>query len=457
MSDWIPSLGQKRGPIYLSIVKKLEADITSGIVTPGTRLLPLREMADRLKVSVGTISKAYTRAESNGLISVEVGRGTFVNERNQTISNLRQTSPISKNLALNVPPATGEKKLISETLKAIADDQSMGDLLSYLPHQGSRKHRDSICQWLSSQNMASDVGHIMITPGAQHAIDIAMRTVAKPGSTILTESMTYSGMMALAVQSSYRLNGIQMDDKGIIPEALDKAFAETDARVLYCTPTIQTPTGVVMPEDRRREIATIIKRHDAFIIEDDAYAFLPEHALRPISAEIPERSFYIISFAKCLAPGLRIGAMVIPPRFRDACANAMRVTGWMAPPIMAEIVCRLIDNKELAEQVRRKRLQANERDTIARRVLEGWLPPKNKYPGFHVWLPLPTSRSPAALVSQASLAGITLSSPDTLNPLDPAHSGIRLCLGSIEQLVRLESTLVEVKSILEGSDSISVV
>ena len=142
MSDWIPSLGQKRGPIYLSIAKKLEADIASGIVTPGTRLLPLREMADRLNVSVGTISKAYTRAESNGLISVEVGRGTFVNERNQTISNLRQTSPISKNLALNVPPATGEKKLISETLKAIADDQSMGDLLSYLPHQGSRKHRD---------------------------------------------------------------------------------------------------------------------------------------------------------------------------------------------------------------------------------------------------------------------------------------------------------------------------
>ena len=263
--------------------------------------------------------------------------------------------------------------------------------------------------------------------------------------------------MALAVQSSYRLNGIQMDDKGIIPEALYKAFAETDARVLYCTPTIQTPTGVVMPEDRRREIATIIKRHDAFIIEDDAYAFLPEHALRPISAEIPERGFYIISFAKCLAPGLRIGAMVIPPRFRDACANAMRVTGWMAPPIMAEIVCRLIDNKELAEQVRRKRLQADERDTIARRVLERWLPPKTKYPGFHVWLPLPTSRSPSALVSQASLAGITLSSPDTLNPLDPAHSGIRLCLGSIEQLGRLESTLVEVKFILEGSDTISVV
>ncbi len=61
-------------------------------------------------------------------------------------------------------------------------------------------------------------------------------------------------------------------------------------------PTLQTPTGVVMPEERRDAVAEIVRKHDAYLLEDDAYAFLFESPPRPISVRIPERSFYVVEF-----------------------------------------------------------------------------------------------------------------------------------------------------------------
>ena len=105
-----------------------------------------------------------------------------------------------------------------------------------------------------------------------------------------------------------------------------------------------------MSPARRQAIAEIVRKHDAYLLEDDAYDYLLAPPLPPVSALIPERSFSIVSFAKCLAPGLRIAAMIAPETFRDRPINALRATGWMAVPLMAEVVARLIRNGGLARQ-----------------------------------------------------------------------------------------------------------
>src|SRR5258708_28953977 len=81
MTDWVPTLASLPGPRYLAFVSALEADIASGRVKPGMRLLPQRDMAQRLDLSVRTISKAYAEAQQRGLISGEVGSGPFVQSR----------------------------------------------------------------------------------------------------------------------------------------------------------------------------------------------------------------------------------------------------------------------------------------------------------------------------------------------------------------------------------------
>src|ERR1700709_1558501 len=104
MTDWVPALASLPGPRYLAFVLALEADLATGRIKPGMRLLPQRDMAQRLGLSVGTISKAYTEAEQRGLISGEVGRGTFVQRRKAEPRTALGTSDATINLALNVPP-----------------------------------------------------------------------------------------------------------------------------------------------------------------------------------------------------------------------------------------------------------------------------------------------------------------------------------------------------------------
>src|ERR1700709_744357 len=148
MTDWVPTLVSIEGPRYLAFVLALEADIASGRVKPGMRLLPQRDMAQRLELSVGTISKAYAEAEQRGLISGEVGRGTFV-QRRRPEARGPGSADTSVNLALNVPPYTGEDDVIAAVLSEIVADGEMSNLLGYLPHQGLRRHREALVAWLS--------------------------------------------------------------------------------------------------------------------------------------------------------------------------------------------------------------------------------------------------------------------------------------------------------------------
>ncbi|MET0708452.1 MAG: PLP-dependent aminotransferase family protein [Tardiphaga sp.] len=457
MTDWVPVLAAIMGPRYLAFVHALDADIVSGKVKPGMRLLPQRDMAQRLGLSVGTVSKAYAEAEARGLISGEVGRGTFVQRRRPEPRHALGTSDATINLALNVPPYTGEDEVISSTLSDIVASGEMASLLGYLPHQGLRRHRDAMVSWLASLGVPAEADQIFITHGGQHALSIALPMIAASGDTVLTESFTYSGMLALSVQNNYRLHGVATDGEGLVPESLDRAFTETGARVVYCMPTLQTPTGAIMSPARRQAIAEIVRKHDAYLVEDDAYAYLLSPPLPPVSVLIPERSFYVLSFAKCLAPGLRIAAMIAPDSFRDRSINAVRATGWMAVPLMAEVTARLIVSGDLARQARMKREKAALRDAIVRRVLKEWLPPSTGAPGFHIWLPLPAGRTLNALVSQAAQAGITLAPPGALQRMQTEKLGIRLCLGAPATEEDLERALIEIRRILEMAEAISFV
>src|SRR5882757_5541170 len=167
---WIPDLSRYVGAKYLAFVEALSADIETGALRPGIRLLPQREMALRLGLSVGTVSKAYAEAETRGLTSGEVGRGTFVQGRKSSPTN---ASSSTVNLALNVPPSTGEDETVRSVLADILVDGDLDGLLDYLPHQGLPHHRTVIARWLESIGVRTGIDHLFITNGGQHAISIA--------------------------------------------------------------------------------------------------------------------------------------------------------------------------------------------------------------------------------------------------------------------------------------------
>jgi len=456
--DWYPTLPFGEGPRYLQIVAALRNDIVTGSVAVGQRLPTHREMASQLGLSVGTISKAYAAAERSGLISGQVGRGTFVLQPNPDMGVSDAVTPerTRVNLALNAPPNTGEAEVIAKKLTEIAASPDMPRLLEYLPHQGLETHRETIARWLSDRGVEATAAGLYVTHGAQHAISIAVRLLASPGAPILVENVTYSGMSALALMEGYSLSGVAMDEHGLVPESLDAAFRQTDAKLVYCTPTFQTATGAIMPEDRRREIVEIVRAHDGWIVEDDAYGFLQKVPLPTLSSMLPERSFYVVSFAKCLAPGLRIGAMIAPTQVRDRIVNGIRSTGWMANAIMTEVVVQMMLSGELDRQIVMKRAAAAERTLIARQILGERLQPSD-VPAFHVWLNLPAGRTASGLVAQAALSGITLAAPNPLSMASAGREGIRLCLGAARSPNHLKRALNAVREILTDTEEMALV
>ncbi len=455
--DWYPTLPFGEGPRYIQIVGALKSDIASGRVTGGQRLPTHREMASKLGLSVGTVSKAYALAERQGLISGQVGRGTFVLPPANTVGvSETAAGPEQVNLALNAPPPTGEAAIFASVLTEIAAEPDFAELLRYLPHQGTRDHRATISGWLARHGTEVKQSDVYITNGAQHAISVALRLLARPGDPVLAENLTYSGLTALAQMEDYTLHGVAMDEHGLIPEAVDTALRETGAKVLCCTPTIQTATGTIMPEARRREIAEIVRRHEAWIIEDDVYGFLCPNPPPTLSSFAPERSFYIISFAKCLMPGLRIGAMHAPAPFRDRIINAIRSTGWMANAIMSEAVVRMIRSGALDQQIELKRRAAAERTALARQILGPHLHAA-ELPAFHAWLTLPAGRTPANLAAQAALRGITLATPSPLSASAGTSAGLRICLGAASTVEVLRSALLALDSILKEAEEMAFV
>ncbi|MDJ0391117.1 PLP-dependent aminotransferase family protein [Roseomonas sp. E05] len=462
---WMPRLLPQQGPHYLAIVEALAQDIAAGHVPQGSRLLPQREMAQRLGLAVGTVAKAYAEAERRGLVTGAVGRGTFVNlppaaSSRGTVAQLPARLPLRPlDMGLNAPPLEDEAAVLAEAMAAVARSGAIAALTGYLPHAGLPAHRADFAAWIAAvSGLALPVEQVMLCNGAQHAIAVAMMAaqpqgvqslgVQAPGGVLLTEAVTFPGIVGLAEKLGHRLHGVAIDAEGLVPEALDAAFTETGARLLYCMPTLQTPTGTVMPLARRRAIAAVLRRHEALAIEDDVYAFLAP-GTPPLAALAPERVFYVDSLAKCVAPGLRIGALGVPPAFCARASAALRSTGWMASPLTAAIGSHLLRGGEVARLAARKREIAAERWNLAREVLGSVLPPPTP-PAFHLWLPL--ARPPAELVAEAAGRGVVLALP-TEAPGAPPPRGLRLCLGALERTADLREALAVLAAILDrGSE-----
>jgi DNA-binding transcriptional MocR family regulator len=355
-----------------------------------------------------------------------------------------------------LPSDTGASDLIAAVIGEIATTGGMPNLLGHSPHQGLRRHREAVADWLASLGVNADAEQVFITHGSRHALSLALDTITEPGDTVLTENLTSAGMLALSVQKSYRLQSVTSDAEGLLPGSLDLAFSETGARIVYCMPTLQVPTGATMSPARRRAIAAVIRKHDAYLVEDDTYAYLMVPPLPPISALVPERSLYVTNFAKCLAPGLWVAAMIAPDSLLDRTLSAAQKTGSIAVPLMAEVVARLIINGSMARQVRLKRGKAASRNATARRVLRDWLP-HGPATGFHIWLPLPATCALDALVTQAAQAGITLTPSVSPHDNKTEDSGIRLCLGAPKTEEDLERALLEIRRILEMAETISFI
>ena len=447
MTIWVPQLEGRPDPRYRAIADAIDEDVLAGRLRPGERLPTHRELAERLGVTVGTVSRAYGEAARRGLLSGEVGRGSFV--RSWPEPAVPPDRPGVVDLSLNHPPDSGSaRRALHAALSALAARADLGALLAYPPDGGHPAHRSAGAVWMGRTGLDAPPERVVVCSGSQHGLTTVLATILEPGDLVLTESLTYPGLKAAASLLRLRLHGLPLDAEGLRPDAFEDACRRGGAKALHCVPTIQNPTTAVMPATRRREIAAIARTHGVAILEDDTHALLPEPQLTPISAHAPEISYYVVSTSKTLAPGLRIGYVLAPPGMVDRLAQAIRATAWATAPLMAEIATTWIGDGTADVILADRRREAAARQELARRVLAGV--EHHAHPvGYHVWLPLPAPWRSESFTAEARRRGVAVTPAEAfLVGRDQAPHAVRVCLGHARTREELETGLKRVAETL---------
>ena len=419
MAIWKPDLKDRKGPKYRQIADAISEAIDSGKLSPGTRLTPHRILAYDLGISPNTTSRAYAECVNRGLLCGEVGRGTFVKipQKDMDLSTglgRPQQGPIdfSRNLPFPSPCAA----YLSNTLSRLAASRDLQAFLDYRTSDGDLKHHlDAGRTWLNRTGVTASNDEIVITSGAQHGIFTALMSVTGPGDTIATEKLTYSPIRLMSQRLGLKLRTVDMDDEGLIPSALDKACTERPVKAVYLTPTLQTPTTATMKEERRRAIADLARRHDLILIEDDVYGPLIPEAVLPLTELAPERTIYVGSCSKCMAPGLRVAFLRAPATVVQALRQAVSLSCWMPPPLMSEVASQWIVDGTASLLTEVQRTEAAIRQAAAKKILGSHQFKANPH-GFHLWLTLPPHWQAGDFCREAARRGVLLSSGHTFAP-----------------------------------------
>lgn len=453
MTIWKPDLTENGAPRYLAIADAISRDVKSGRLSAGTRLPTHRDLADALGVTVGTITRAYGEAARRGLVSGEVGRGTFVRSAREEITFVIPAGgdAAEMDLSLNFPVSDVHTRAVSEALAAASSWSDLASLFDYHPHIGAARHRAAGAAWIRRTGLPAREEDVLVCGGAQHAMAVVFAAITRPGDLVLTEDLTYPGMKAVASLLHLRLQGVAMDTSGVRPDAFEAACRSGTPRALYCMPTIHNPTTAIMPEPRRKEIAGIARRHGVTIVEDDIYGFLATKPPNPLAASAPECSYYLTSASKSVLPGLRIGYVLSPPGTAERLATPVWTLGFMAVPLMAEIASRWIADGTAERFVKWRRQEAAARQKIVARIFHG-LDYSAHPSAYHLWLRLPEPWRGEELVAQAKRRGVAIT-PSTAFVVGRGAEphAVRISLGGPRDHASLERALTILKEILDGS------
>jgi GntR family transcriptional regulator / MocR family aminotransferase len=446
------------------IYQRLRAAILEGTLRAGERMPPTRELAQRLSVSRNTVAAAYEQLTAEGFLTGRAGAGTFVRAEAVVTATPRKapSSAALRPRAIWTPLLSAPDLLAPSGPSAPAPryDFRLGTPDARLfPFDEWRRHvarqlrlsaagpggyeqpagaaalRTAIARYVAvSRSVRADGEDVLVTSGAQQAIDLIARVVLEPGACAAVEEPGYPPVRHLLASHGARVAAVPVDAEGLQVAALPDS-----ARLVYVTPSHQFPLGMPMSLERRLALLAWAERRNAVIIEDD-YDSEFRFAGRPLeplqSLDRSGRVLYVGSFSKVLLPTLRLGFVVAPASLRPALLAAKRLTDWHSELPGQRALARFIDEGLLARHIRRMTREYRFRRERMVRMLEGelatWLTPIAGPAGLHLAAladrrPLDVER----VVALASRAGVALSTLSPFHAMRPSRTGMVLGYGAI--------------------------
>ncbi|WP_292059911.1 MULTISPECIES: PLP-dependent aminotransferase family protein [unclassified Martelella] len=405
---WTPRLIEGARMKYLGIVEALEADIQSGRVVRGERLPAQRAIAEALDVDLTTVTRAFNEARRRGLVSAQAGRGTFISEI--PYGAAENATPFI-DLSMNIPPQPADAAfghMIPDTLKEILNSPAGMLHLHYQESTGAEPDRIAAARWLGERIDGLGPDRLVVSAGAQCALFAICDLLLGRGDVVAAGAMTYPGLKAVAIQKALSIAPLAMDSDGILPDAFEKACRDRPVKLLYVIPSIDNPTTATLPEERRRALAEIARRHDVVIVEDDPYAALLPDPAPTLSVLAPDITWHIATLSKCATPALRVAYVATPSdHAARRLASVLRATMLMAPPLMSALASRWIATGALNATARSIRSENMARQKIAATNLASLDFSADPH-GHHLWLRLPSHWRASDLAEHANRAGVSI-------------------------------------------------
>lgn len=383
--SWKPDKKKLERPYYLSIATMLEQDIINGSLPANTKLPPQRELADFLDLNLSTITRAYKICELKGLLYAVTGSGTFVSPgtffKNTFIEKNNQFIEMGM-----IKPFYETNHLILEASKSVLENSKTIELFEYSSPLGTDRQRHAAVQWLKKYKVSVSESNTMIVAGAQNALSVILISLFKAGDKIAVDEFTYINFKGLANLLHIQLIAIETDRCGMIPEDLLTMCRNSNIRGIYLMPTCNNPTSIFMPQNRREELANIIRQYNLLLIEDDIYSFLAPASTNPFFSMIPDHTFHICSLSKSLCPGLRVAFMAFPKQYSEMLISGMLNINLKTVSLNAEIMAELIESGNADKIVKEKIVLAQKRNQIYKNFFPV---DDDKIARFFHWLRLP--------------------------------------------------------------------
>ncbi|MDS1135103.1 aminotransferase-like domain-containing protein [Nitratireductor indicus] len=462
MTNWLPNLSAGSGPLYARLADQIEHDIEAGVLAGGAKLPPQRNLAYDIGVTIGTVSRAYALVRERGLISGEVGRGTYVLPREQNEHPLPPSEgqpfagtrsmiiePGKQRMDSTAAPDVGQAEAIRSLTAGILDEHPT-EIASYtrtLPPSWFQAG----CDWLAQSGWRPEPENIVPTLGGHAGILAVIAAMTLPGDRVAYEALTYSHVARSATVIGRRSVAVAIDAFGMVPEDFERVCAQQHPKLAFLVPSLHNPTLAIMPEERRRAIVEIARRHNVWLIEDNIYGALLGETPVLVAALAPERTFLIGSLSKSVAAGVRGGWIACPPHYASRVLIAHKmITGGM-PFLLGELAARLVISGEGAAIHRRVAEEIRAREALARAAFAGQEFISRPDTPF-LWLKLPDPWLASTFKNAAAEEGILIDDEDEfkVERSGPALHRVRVAFTVPNARARVAEAFSTLKGLLDN-------
>lgn len=443
-------------PVIRQVYDQVRGAIHAGALKPGGRLPSSRDLAQRLGVARASVVAAYDQLLAEGYAEGRQGSGTYVSADLSAVLDVRapaaprepppppQRSTVGTALGLptlqsaRVPFSNGRTLMDARALDGWQKSTRRAlrtlsvDHFGYSHPAGDIRFRTAVADYLrAARGVNAAPEQVIITSGAQQAVDLVLRVLLKRGDKVWLEDPGYPATWRAAETAGATPVPAPVDRAGLIVS--DAIAAAPDARIAFLTPSHQYPLGVALSMGRRIELLAWAREAGAWVLEDDyaaefRYEGAPLPALQGLDGG--DRVLYVGTLNKAIFPGLRLGYLVAP---RDL-VETLSAHRWMIdrqPPSLTQaITLDFIESGQFAAHIRRRRIAYKaQRDALAAalgRRLGHVFEVDTPEQGMHLIAYFRDGRSDVAAEAAAAERGMTARAISPLYHAAPARSGLLL-------------------------------